>query len=127
MSLRSRQGRAVAHALENLDHPTADEVFHAVRRHEPKVSLATVYRNLDALVAQGEAQVRHVGTQKRYDPLTDPHVHLHCTRCDRLTDVPLEGPLLNSLHRLADEADMEFKDALLEVRVHCPQCKETKP
>jgi Fe2+ or Zn2+ uptake regulation protein len=127
MSLRSRQGRAVADALQALDHPTADEVFQAVRRHEPKVGLATVYRNLDALVERGAAQVRHVGGQRRYDPMTARHAHLHCTGCDRLTDVPLEGPLLDSLRRLADEAGMEFEDALLEVRVLCPRCKETRP
>ena len=44
------QRRAILSVVERLDdsHPTASEVFSEVRQAHPKLSLATVYRNLEA-------------------------------------------------------------------------------
>ena len=39
-------------------HPTADELFQIVRIRLPKISLATVYRNLADLAASGRIRKR---------------------------------------------------------------------
>ena len=52
----SRQREAVKEYLKGTDsHPTADEVYSAIRTIFPHISLGTVYRNLNLLVEQGEA------------------------------------------------------------------------
>lgn len=124
MVTRSKQATATLAALHDLDHPTADEVFQAVRQEMPRVSLATVYRNLDGLVDQGMAQVRQVGGLKRYDPVTEPHAHLHCVRCDRLLDAPIGTELDAQLRALAASGGLDYEGALLEVRGLCPDCKQ---
>jgi Fe2+ or Zn2+ uptake regulation protein len=59
---------------EVTHHPTAEEVFRSVRQRLPKISLATVYKNLEALVACGAATKLTYGDgAARYDVRTDHH------------------------------------------------------
>src|SRR5437870_11378897 len=52
----TRQRAAFFEYLSRVDHhPTAEEVFLAVKRELPRISLATVYKNLEALAACGTA------------------------------------------------------------------------
>jgi Fe2+ or Zn2+ uptake regulation protein len=48
-------------------HPTADQVYDKVRRRLPNVSLGTVYRNLQKLVADEKLQVLMLGRSQHFD------------------------------------------------------------
>lgn len=67
-------------------HPTADELYGMVRTKMPRISLGTVYRNLDLLANSGEIQCLD-GAQKHFDGDTRPHCHVHCKHCGRIGDV----------------------------------------
>jgi len=70
------------------DHPTADQVYEAVRDRLPGLSRTTVYRVLETLVEAGLARkVQHVDAVVRFDPVTERHHHLVCERCGRLVDL----------------------------------------
>lgn len=72
-------------------HPTAEEVFHGVRVKLPKISLATVYKSLEALVAIGAATRLTTAAgagSARYDARSDDHYHFRCTRTGAVTDLP---------------------------------------
>jgi Fe2+ or Zn2+ uptake regulation protein len=70
-------------------HPTADEVYSAVRRSLPDISLATVYKSLETLVGCGLAvKLTYADDSARYDGRTDPHHHARCVVCDRVVDIP---------------------------------------
>ena len=70
-------------------HPTADEVFLAVRRRLPGISLATVYKSLETLVGCGLAvKLTYADDSSRYDGRTDPHHHARCVVCDSVVDIP---------------------------------------
>jgi Fur family ferric uptake transcriptional regulator len=85
----TRQRRVLLDELRALHcHPTADELFHRVRGRLPRISLGTVYRNLDLLCRSGEVRRLESGSgPARYDGDLRPHYHLRCTRCGRLEDV----------------------------------------
>lgn len=103
-------------AVRALDHPTADEVFGHVRRHMPRVSLATVYRNLDAFVRNDALHVIASGGVKRYDPNTEPHLHLHDTRSGQLVDLPIPDDLDRAIRRLCAAHLEETQGCNIEVR-----------
>lgn len=72
----------------NGSHPTAHAVFECLRDEMPTISLRTVYQTLNDLVALGEIEQFGVGTgAARFDPATDAHHHLVCTRCGAMRDV----------------------------------------
>lgn len=85
----TRQRRAVLAALRATEsHPTAEELYRAVRAKEPRVSLATVYRNLRVLVELGHArELPHARGQSRFDANLAPHAHITCTSCGQIRDI----------------------------------------
>lgn len=81
---------AVLAYLETVDnHPTADEVYWAVRDRLPRISLATVYNALEALVAAKLAtRLTHGDNAARYDCRGEEHYHLHDTASGEIRDLP---------------------------------------
>jgi len=76
-----------------VEHPTADLVFASVRAELPHISLGTVYRNLQRLVAEGEIGVAYLDDRvARYDPTPAPHDHFVCDRCGRVDDLEADDP-----------------------------------
>ncbi len=88
----TRQRKIILEELRKVKyHPTADDLHRAVRRRLPRISLGTVYRNLDLLSRAGLIQKLEVGgTQKRFDGDVQGHCHRRCVGCGKVEDVRLE-------------------------------------
>lgn len=118
---RFTRQRAEVHAhLRAADtHPTAEQVFAAVRGRLPNISLATVYKALEALVDAGLcARLGDSGGGPvRYDGRAQPHYHLRCERTGQVRDLELPyDPDL--LHRLAPDLLLRLREQGFEVLGH---------
>lgn len=86
----TRQRQAIINMLAaSHEHPTAEMIYAAVCRELPDISLGTVYRNLQLLVAEG--QVREIAKGRegaRFDGNLQPHSHFFCQCCGAVYDVP---------------------------------------
>lgn len=72
------------------EHLTADELYERVKKGLPRISLATVYRNLEILTRAGLIAKREVsGRQKRFDYDVSDHDHIFCTQCHRVDNLDL--------------------------------------
>lgn len=91
----TRQRTIILEKLRSVtSHPTADDIFAMTREALPRISLGTVYRNLELLTRQGDILcLENGGTQKRFDGNTMPHHHVRCSGCGRVGDVKTEFPL----------------------------------
>ena len=86
----SRQREAIMRVLCSTDtHPTAQQVYEAVRKEIPNISLGTVYRNLAALSENGDILCLTVGGFDHFDGDIKPHVHLRCRKCGHIADAQL--------------------------------------
>lgn len=110
------------HLLETDQHPTADDVFTAVRAEIPDISLATVYKSLETLVGCGlAAKLTYGDGSARYDGRTDPHPHARCLACGAVLDVP--GKLdAEVLERIGPVDGFEVEGYRLELVGHCDSC-----
>jgi len=83
------QRRMILHELCQMKtHPTAAELYAAVRLRLPRISLGTVYRNLDVLHEDGLIRkMEFAGAETRFDGILDPHDHVRCTECGRIEDI----------------------------------------
>ena len=79
------------HLSRSNQHPTAEDVYQSVRAHVPRISLATVYKALEALVDVGVATKLTAGlggTRSRYDARRDLHYHFRCLESGTVHDLP---------------------------------------
>lgn len=105
----TRRRRAILDLLAATDaHPDARWVFEKVQERVPGVSLATVYRALDALREAGLVRELPQATgANRFDANTSAHHHLVCTRCGRIVDVRLPTEALRrEAERVSDFASV---------------------
>ena len=119
------QRRALLEAvLEGDDHPTANQVFEAVRVRNPQISRATVHRNLETLSQMGViTKTCHTGGVARYDARVDIHHHLICLRCNSIVDIDDEN--LSSL-TIPDTSAFGFEvsDFRVQLRGTCRNCRK---
>ncbi len=87
----SKQREALMELLRSTtSHPDAMWLYDGLRKSFPNISLGTVYRNLGMLARNGDILEITCGNSTHYDATTALHYHLHCTRCERIFDIPKE-------------------------------------
>jgi len=120
----TEQRAAVYRYLADTDvHPTAEEVFLAVRQDLPAISLATVYKSLETLVGCGLAvKLTYADESARYDGRTDPHHHARCLSCGGVVDVPGQIPP-REIHSMRERAEgFTVTGYRLELTGYCAAC-----
>ena len=104
-------------------HPTADQIFTQVREVLPDISLATVYKALEAFVEAGVSQKLALGGgPARYDGRVDDHDHVRCLKCGMVRDV-LGSHDEGLIGRLSSDEGFEIVDYRLELIGYCPNCQ----
>ncbi len=82
LNTTSQREAIVEQFLRTKDHISIDELLARVRKRQPKVGYATVYRTVKLLVDSGLAVERQFGDgQARYEVVGDHHDHLICMKC----------------------------------------------
>jgi len=121
----TRQRQVIIEELQKLcSHPTAAELHEIVRQRLPKISLGTVYRNLDLLAGQGLIRKLEIsGSEKRYDGTAEEHYHVRCVVCQRIDDL-YDLPADFGDDDYANLNGYEIIGHHLEFVGICPDCKK---
>ena len=121
----TQQRRVILKELQSKNnHPSADELYERVRVHLPRISLGTVYRNLEVLCELGEIQKLSLsGSIKRYDGHPSKHYHIRCVRCNRVDDAPI-APMNRIEDELYETTVFEIIGHNLEFVGFCPECSK---
>lgn len=119
------QRRAVLEFIINShSHPTADEIYKALGRDFPNMSVATVYNNLhvfkDANIVK---ELSYGDSSSRFDFTTHDHYHAICNKCGKIVDFSYPG--LEEVESLASHVTgFEIASHRLEVYGICEECKK---
>jgi len=119
----TQQRKVILEELRKMDtHPSADEIYEMVRHRLPRISLGTVYRNLEVLTELGEIQKLELsGSLKRFDWDTEKHYHIRCIGCNRVDDAPV-APMNRLENELYGATVFEIIGHNLEFTGFCPEC-----
>jgi Fur family ferric uptake transcriptional regulator len=125
--VRKTEQRAVI--LDELrkcrNHPGADELYARVRKRLPRISLATVYRNLELLAVRGLIRRLDPGSgSRRFDAVVDNHGHFRCTACGRIEDLPFPLELPPPDRRSAWVRERVIRGGQAEYFGLCPKCRK---
>jgi len=123
---RSRQRDRIAETFFAMGgHVSVEELVARVRRVDPRVSVATVYRTMKVLSDCGLAMARQFGGgQTRYEAAAgrEHHDHMICTRCGEIVEFANEK--IESLQELvARRHGFEVELHKLELYGRCARCR----
>lgn len=89
------------YVLRTDDHPSADQVFHRVKRSFPMLSRATVYNTLNLFVEKGLLRAFVLAPGKIvFDPKTESHHHFIDDQTGEILDIPWQALEVNRVERL---------------------------
>ena len=107
-------------------HPTADELYEQIKKKLPRISLATVYRNLEILSEVGLINKLEIsGRQKRFDWDREQHNHVFCTRCQRIDDIPIPDARTPCVDPIPKKG-YRITGCRIEFFGLCPKCQKQR-
>ena len=123
----TRQKRHLRQALHSQTQPgTAEDLHMWLANSGAKMSLSTVYRNLDRMATTGEARRLTVLGDKRarYELAGNGHHHhVVCRSCNRVE--PFDAcPLDRHVETLEKQTGYTFDDHTLEISGLCADCRQ---
>lgn len=122
----TRQRKIILGHLTSLrTHPTADELFPGLKKELPRLSLGSLYRNLDALTREGMiARMEGLGTAKRYDGDVEQHLHFQCVECGAVSDYENSAASeINERLRTLMRSQPDLHSVKIEFTGLCDKCR----
>jgi Fur family peroxide stress response transcriptional regulator len=118
------QRLAIAHEVLTQRHPTAAEVYEAVRTQFPTMGLATVYATLNTMGRSGLLMPVPLADAVRFDANVSPHANLICVECGDIIDFEGCADVLAELRqRTAATAGFAFESERLDLYGTCATCR----
>ena len=121
----SKRDRILEIFLAQKGHVTADELYDLVRREDPGIGRATVYRSLQWMVTAGIAHKVDFGEgRSRFEPsLRHPrHFHLICTQCHQSSEF-LSSDIELILEEVAGARNFETVETEIKLFGICQECR----
>lgn len=111
----------VDYVLNTEEHPSADRVYHVVKKKYPMVSLSTVYKTLDLLKQKQLVRQIEIGGESRFDGHIDEHINLICMKCGNIEDI--DEDLKEIQARAAKKSKYQIVKSSFELFGYCGNCK----
>ncbi len=116
------QRLSIVEELYGQVHMSVDELYEAIKKKFPSISLATVYKNINAMLEKSFILEVKIPNQKsKYELAKESHSHVMCERCGKVEDITLD------LHGIAEIAanltHYKINDDALVFSGICPSCK----
>jgi Fur family ferric uptake transcriptional regulator len=121
----SKRDRILEIFFRQKGHITADELYDLVRREEPGIGRATVYRSLQWMVSAGVAHKVDFGEgRSRFEPsLRHPrHFHIICTTCHRSSEF-LSSDIEAILEEVAAQRHFQTAETTIQMFGVCEDCR----
>jgi Fur family transcriptional regulator, ferric uptake regulator len=124
----SKRDQILGVFLRQQGHLSADELFELVRRENPGIGRATVYRTLQGLVTAGLARKVDFGEgRSRFEPsYRHPrHFHLICTSCHRSSEF-LSSDVESLMEEIAGARNFAPRQSVVQIYGTCEECRTGK-
>lgn len=116
------QRLSIVEELEGCVHLSVDELYIAIKKKFPSISLATVYKNINAMLEKGFILEVKIPNQKsKYELTKASHSHVMCESCGKVEDIVLDLKELSS--KAANVTEYQIHDDALILLGVCPHCK----
>ncbi len=124
----SKRDRILSIFLRQDGHLSADDLFDVVRRSDPHIGRATLYRTLQWMVEAGIARKVDFGEgRSRYEPSYGHprHFHLICTTCHRSSEF-LSSDVESLMEEIAASRNFARTQSIVQIYGTCEECRTGK-
>ena len=105
------------------DHPTAEQIYQALKNDYPTISLGTVYKTLDLLEELGLVQkLGFTEDRVRYDPDMGLHINIVCTKCGKIYDYKSEN-VKELWNVIIADTGIKTKGQRFDLYYECDDCR----
>jgi len=119
----TKQQQIILEELRKLtSHPSASDLYQIVRKRVSRISLGTVYRNLQLLSKNGTIRkLDMAGREARFDGRPDSHYHIFCSKCGKIGDLN-ESPIVITGSVLKEADGWKILKHRIDFIGVCPEC-----
>ena len=116
------QRLSIVEELSGRVHMSVDELYEAIKMKFPSISLATVYKNINAMLEKDFILEVKIPNQKsKYELAKESHSHVMCEECGKVEDIILD--LEGIAEKAANLTEYKINDDALILSGICPMCK----
>ncbi|MFX1571822.1 MAG: Fur family transcriptional regulator [Promethearchaeota archaeon] len=111
------------YVLPRGDHPSAEQIYQALKIDYPTISLGTIYKTLHLM--QDLNIIQELGFKdgsRRYDPDMDPHINMVCTKCGKIYDYKTKK-VKELWNNILSELEIKPKSQRIDIYYECDECK----
>jgi Fe2+ or Zn2+ uptake regulation protein len=113
----------ISYLQSTKEHPNAEKIYIEIKKKLPKISLGTIYRNLEFLQKKNLIKKLNFGEDKdRFDGDTSVHHHFYCLRCRRVIDLALPDAY-QLAERVVNSHNVEVSEFSIIFKGRCNICK----
>lgn len=115
----------LSYLYQTASHPTADEIYRALEKEFPNMSVATVYNNLRVFREAGLVQELSFGDDSsRFEANQSIHYHVICRKCGHIED--FYYPCLTEMEQVASKkTGFIIESHRVELYGLCEKCQKT--
>lgn len=106
-----------------MSHPTVEEIFEEVHQKLPRITKATVYKNLKVLAENGLIKEVNVKGVSRFEAKMEPHHHIICRSCGKILDFESAELISFALKMIENQKDFVIKTAETNFYGVCKTCQ----
>jgi Fur family ferric uptake transcriptional regulator/Fur family peroxide stress response transcriptional regulator len=123
-SLKATIQRAkILKSIDKAGHINIDGIYQDIKKSYPKLSLATIYKNIILMVEeQLIVEVPISGERPKYELSRGEHIHLICKSCKEIEDIELTI----ERKRLLKIEEFDIEEAQINLYGVCKRCQSQR-
>jgi Fur family peroxide stress response transcriptional regulator len=120
------QRLALVTELRDKGHLNIEELYNSLKRKFPSISLATIYKNLNAMIENCFVEeVKIPYAKSKYEIAKDLHSHVVCEECGKVCDIDIDLSSVLKCDTIS-KSGFEVQKSALIVSGTCCDCQAKK-
>ena len=114
---------AIVEELYMNGHMNIDDLYKKLLSKFPSISLATIYKNINAMIEKVFlAEVKIPNTKSVYELVKSEHAHLVCSSCGHIEDVEVDTSAI--LNEISSMSKFKINSTDVVLSGVCPNCSK---
>ena len=116
------QRLAIIQLMDEYGHISVRDIFEKIKEKFPSLSLATVYKNINAMVeSRFINELKIVGQDNKYELVKEHHSHLVCRNCGYVEDVFIDTVGLEK--SIPSQSGFRVEETSIQFFGFCKKCQ----